>query len=193
MTGWPSCKPALYGTLAVVVLGAAPPNADPLGLVDYDAVIAAEAANAVETPSGTRTITLPGGVELAIDAEDQLLAATDWDGALGCLTTILVDLHAIAQTCPGAITPFQADGIDSAIAALIPVYAAGVLPEAVETDTVADRFEAAVRHRAAEGAAICNWSATAATIAQHFSTEAGRAELAETLAEPRLPVINPCL
>ena len=177
--------------LLALSLMAAPALADPLGLVDYDAVIAANLTHAEEIGDDRRAIALPGSVVLIIGPDDALIATRDPEGALGCLMDRLARLNAAARICPGVMTPGQADGVDSAVAALIPVYAAGVLPESVPEPEVAARYELLVQSHL-RGPAICDLSPDAGFLLNFVNTEDGRGWLADTLATPRLPVAAPC-
>ena len=176
--------------LALVLMGA-PALADPLALVDYDAVIAANLADAEVIGAGRRAIALPGGVVLIIGPDDALVTTRDPAGAVGCLMDRLARLNAAARICPGVMTPGQADGVDSAVAAMIPAYAAGVLPAPVPVTEVTARYELLVQSHL-RGPAICDLSPDAGFLLNFVNTEDGRGWLAQTLATPRLPVAAPC-
>jgi hypothetical protein len=176
--------------LALAVM-APPALADPLALVDYDAVIAANLDRAEAIGDDRRQIALPGGVFLIIGSDDALITTRDAEGALGCLMDRLARLNAAARICPGVMTPGQADGLDSAVAALIPVYAVGILPDPVAEAEVATGYELLVRSHL-RGPAICDLSADAGFLLNFVNTEEGRGWLTETLATPRLPVAAPC-
>ena len=173
--------------LAALALMTLPAGADPLGLVDYDAVIAAH----VEAGAATSRITLEGGVVLTLDAEGALIDARDPGDALGCLANGLAELSAAARICPGALSPGGADAVDTAIARLIPVYAAGVRPDSTDVATAAERFEALVRTRMGD-VLICGLTDHALFLRQFLRTPEGQLWLDNALATPRLPVSDPC-
>lgn len=168
-----------------------PVFADPLGLVDYDAVIAANIDDAEDMQSGNLLIRLPHEVELIVDPDGALVHARDRTGALGCLLSELAELSAMARICPGVVGPGQADGLDTAIGALFPVYAAGVLPDPASVQTVADGFEALVQSRA-QDTGLCDGAADNVFVLHLVNSVTGRGWLQETLAAPRLPVSSPC-
>lgn len=175
----------------LVMAGAAAASADPLGLVDYDAIIAANGDEARIVAGGQQLLVLPGGVELLSDADGRLISARDRAGAVGCALNALAELTAAAQSCAGAMTPGQADGMDSAVAALIPAYGAGVLPEPVPEAEVTERFNALVRaYRQAPE--ICDLSTAARAVLHLVGSEAGRGWIEAAAAAPRLPVSEPC-
>lgn len=177
--------------LLALVLLAAPALADPLALVDYDAVIAANLDDAEVIGADRRAIPLPGGVVLIIGPDDTLITTRDPAGPVGCLLDRLARLDAAARICPGVMTPGQADGVDSAVAAAIGAYAAGVVPAPVAQAEVAARYERLVQSHL-RGPAICDLSTDAAALLNSVNSEAGRGWLAQTLATPRLPVAAPC-
>lgn len=178
-------------TLLAFALMVAPALADPLALVDYAAVIATNLDRAEAMGEDRRAITLTGGVVLIIGPDDALITTRDPQGAVGCLMDRLARLNAAARICPGVMTPGQADGVDSAVAAVIPTYAAGVLPMPAPETEVAARYERLVQSHL-RGPAICDLSPDAGFLLNFVNSEDGREWLAETLATPRLPVAAPC-
>ena len=177
--------------LLTALLLSAPAYADPLGLVDYDALIATHLAEAEEMRDGNRLIRMDHGVEMIVSPEGTLVYSRDRSAALGCLMTGLAELSAAARICPGAMTPGRVDGVDTAIAALIPVYAAGVAPVPATEAEVADGFEALVTAQMRDNA-LCDLSDHAIFLLHFVNNDNGRARLAEMLATPRLPVDTPC-
>ena len=177
--------------LLALAMMVAPALADPLGLVDYEAVIAANLDRAEAIGDNRRQIVLPGGVALIIAPDNTLVTTRDPDGALGCLMDRLARLSAAARICAGVMTPGQADGLDSAVAALIPAYAAGILPDPVAEAEVAAGYERLVQSHL-RGPAICDLSPDAGFLLNFVNNEDGRGWLTETLATPRLPVAAPC-
>jgi len=177
--------------LAALAMMVGPALADPLTLVDYNAVIAANLDRAEAMGEDRRSIDLPGGVVLIIGPDDALITTRDPQGAVGCLMDRLARLNAAARICPGVMTPGQADGVDSAVAAVIPAYAAGVLPTPAPQTEVAARYERLVQSHL-RGPAICDLSPDAGFLLNFVNSEDGRGWLADTLATPRLPVAAPC-
>lgn len=177
--------------LALVAgLTGCPALGDPLGLIDYPALIAENAGRSVPLAGGARRIFLVDGVELTLDAQDTLTDATDRSGqtALGCVVRLVAEISAMARTCPGAVSPGQADYLDSAAALVLGAYAEA--SGALSRD-VAARFETLVRARSAD-TGLCFVMAEDAANIRGLLTAMGLERVARVATPARLPVEEPC-
>lgn len=171
-------------------LTAAPAPADPLGLIDYPALIAEHAERSVPLAEGARRIFLPDGVELTVDAQQSLTSAIDRSGqtALGCVVRLMAEMSAMARTCPGAVSPGQADYLDSAAALVLDAYSDA---SGMAQGPVGERFEALVRTRSADAGLCLVMEEDAANI-RGLLTQPGLERVARVATPARLPVDEPC-
>lgn len=165
--------------------------ADPLGLVDYATVIDENSDRAVPLAEGRQVVFLDDGIELTLGPDGQVEQARDVTGqtALGCVTRLVADISGIARNCPGALTPGQADYLDTGTAHVLDAYARAT---AASSDEIATRFEALIQQRAADPS-LCIIVGDYAAQLYDLVTERGADRLARVSKPDRLPVEEPCV
>ncbi len=169
---------------------------------DYARLLADKADQVVErrTDDGTviRELTLEPGISVteqtAPGGEPQYLAADlSEGGAVGCLLLIQVEVRMILGACPGSFPGIETATLDAQIERVSRWAAANAYPP-----LDADVTMGWVEERLAQGTdAACPDLGEAnpdigALVAWITGPEAA-GWIDETLAEPRLPVMNPCL
>ncbi|MBF9030705.1 hypothetical protein HKCCE3408_09915 [Rhodobacterales bacterium HKCCE3408] len=176
-----------------MVLAAAPAMADPLGLVDYDALIDANMDRAREAWGGNRVITFEDGTEVIFSANGIIRTREASDRySIGCLALTLAQISAVARTCPGVVGPGDADHVDTAIGAMIPVYANSIRPEPADPEEVGRRFEELVQRVRASEEFSCLLSPQFYDALGTLTAPGARSRVEDWLTPPRLPVDEPC-
>lgn len=173
---------------------AAPALADPLDLIDYEAIFA-QNANEVEVVSNTRSILQVGDVTLLHDtAEPQPYTGLDESGqaAVGCFVTILATIESAMQACEVDLPEDQAAIQASYTVEALSFYAANAVP-AVDIETVRARFDNFVATQIEGARPYCANLDVVTNLADRLFTEDSRAEVSGMISVPRLPVSNPCL
>ena len=167
--------------------------ADPLDLIDYEGLFAAN-ADAVEDVSEVRQILRVGEVTLLYDRlEDSPYTGIDESGfgAVGCFVGILATIESAVQACevtlPDAQLTIQSDYQSRAL----DFYAANV-PN-TDRATVQERFDALVSGQIEGTRPFCANIDLAIDLADRIFTPDSATEIDGMLSVPRLPVANPCL
>ena len=175
------------------VMTATPLAADPLDLIDYAALFAANAA-AVEDVSEVRQILPVGPVTLLFDrtmTNPYTGLDESGEGAVGCFVSILATIASAVAACEVELpaeqlaiqTDYQSRALD--------FYAANV-PDA-DRMTVQDRFDALIAGQIAATRPFCANVDLVTDLADRIFTPDSAAEIDGMLSIPRLPVSNPCL
>lgn len=188
--------------IAALALAALPAVADPLGLVDYDALFAQHADRVVTSTDGQQVLDLPPSTRITrMTGDSSTVVGIDLSegGAPGCIAAILVDVAALLRACPDSFTDAQRGAVETHADRLSRFYAANVLPQ-VTPEAARLRFDARVADRAADWTGRPDWSAAAciadpenAPLLDTVTSNGFRNILESVLAVPRLPVSNPCL
>lgn len=186
--------------LGLCLLAALPLRADPLGLVDYEALLTAEGLDVGQiVQSDGDWVALSNGIRLRLGEDGQVIAGFDNEPNVGCVTIIMASLEAAARSFPDQIqTPENNWAL--ALEETLSIYAASVPPNGASQDRVAERFEASVGSymQAYPEATVQGLDPQQAAVFQQMIDWFGGAEafaaLADLRASPmRLPVSNPCL
>ncbi|MBF9032763.1 hypothetical protein HKCCE2091_00785 [Rhodobacterales bacterium HKCCE2091] len=179
----------------VLALTAAPAMADPLGLVDYDALFDAYPEYVETNAVGSRLLTLPGG-EFVVMAEDGDYHGMDPDGIVGCAVPMLVALLALERQCPGVIPGPAIERIETALPDVLGVYVAGILPEPADPERARARFEERVDFyatRMERTGALCPYDNPAMPeMVGMFASERFLDPFSDGGIAPRLPVAAAC-
>lgn len=170
---------------------------------DYAAIFADHADNARVTAQNSRELMLPGPIRIVeMRDSDGVTHYYAFDenpaGAAGCTFAILIELTAITQICPGAVTTEQADVLAAALMQSAAFVATNTIPplspDALPT-ALTERVKAA-RDRLAAGPALCPQQSSPPSVQQMLAMASGpsfSAILDDIHATPRLPVATPCL
>ena len=172
---------------------AAPLAADPLDLIDYEGLFAANAAM-VEDVSEVRQILRQGPVILLYDRTmDNPYTGLDesGEGAVGCFVGILATIESAVQACEVRLPPEQLAIQDDYQSRALDFYAASV--PGVERGLVQERFDALVRGEIENTRPYCANIDLVTDLADRIFSPDSAAEIEGMLSLPRLPVSNPCL
>lgn len=185
-----------------LALAATPAAADPLGLIDYEALFAAHADRVRTDAQGNAVLALPPATRITRlqgDLEGVLGIDMSQGGAPGCIVSVALDIAALSGACPDLLSDAQRRAFDANLAPVLAFYAANVFPPTTP-DAVRARLDALAADRAAAWRAAPEWSAAAclpdpenAPLVTAFTSDALGQMLPAILAVPRLPVGNPCL
>lgn len=178
----------------ILVLCAGQAGADPLGLIDYEALFAENAAD-VEVVSPDRSILQVGAVTI-LRGSDEGFEFTGLDesgeGAVGCFVSVLASLEAAVQTCEIVLTPEQEAARADYRTMALGFYADNVIPPAT-IDTVTDAYAGLVSGEMAGVLPFCDNADQFVTFATRLFAPEARPEIEGMMSIPRLPVSNPCL
>ncbi len=180
--------------LALVLgLSAGPLAADPLDLIDYEGLFAAN-ADMVEDVSEVRQILRLGDVTVLYDRTERN-AYTGLDesgvGAVGCFVGILATIDSAVQACEIALPPEQVAIQSDYETRALDFYATNV----PNTDRVVvqQRFDALVAGQIEDTLPFCANIDLVTDLADRIFSPDSAAEIDGMLSKPRLPVSNPCL
>jgi hypothetical protein len=178
----------------VLALCVGPLAADPLKLVDYEALFAAN-PDAVENVSEVRSILRVGDVTVLHDTtEARPYTGLDesGEGAVGCFVSILSTIESALQACdanlPAEQAAIQATYLDEAL----DFYAANALPATTRAEVDA-RFADLVASQIEGALPYCQNLDVVTNLADRIFTADSRDEITGMMSVPRLPVSNPCL
>ncbi len=181
-----------FAMIATVCAG--PLTADPLDLIDYEALFAQNAAD-VEQATETRSLLRIGDVTLIRDPElPRSYAGLDESsqGAMGCFVSILATIESAMQACeaelPAAQVAIQADYQARALT----FYAQNTFPPA-PLALVEERYDALVASQIEGARPFCSNLDLVTTLADRIFSPQGADEVNGMLSVPRLPVAHPCL
>lgn len=173
---------------------AAPAMADPLDLVDYADLFAANAADVEEVSEG-RSILRLGDQTLIRDATlPRGYAGIDESGVgtVGCYVTILATIESAMQACEAVLPADQATLQAEYLAQALAFYGANTVPVA-PTILVEERYNALVSSQIEGARPFCSNLDLVTSLADQIFSAEGVEEIAGMLATPRLPVEFPCL
>ena len=180
--------------IAIFALCAGPLAADPLDLIDYEALFARNAAD-VEDLSQSRSILRLGDVTLIRDP-DMPRTYTGLDesgqGAMGCFVTILATIESAMTACEAALPAEQTALQETYLEQALTFYAENTVPPA-PLALVQERYDALVASQISGARPFCSNLDLVTTLADRIFSPAGAAEVASMMSVPRLPVENPCL
>lgn len=177
---------------AVLTLCCGTVQADVLGLVDYDALFAAN-ADAIEVlANGAEAIELPGGV--FVSRQDGQIVTLDQSngGAVGCFVNILAQIESYQMACDVSLDAGQAARLEIYRTQALTFYAANVSPT-VTLDTARARFDTLRDRSQYASGAFCDPDGNIALFLNSFLDEATQEVLDRLTEVPRLPASNPCL
>ena len=180
--------------ILAAAISAGPAFADPLDLLDYDALFV-EKADQIEVISETRSALSIGSVILLRDTtEEREYTGIDesGQGAVGCFVSILATIESSLQACEALLPPEQAEIQATYTQEALSFYAANVLPQ-VDRATAQDRYDALVASQIAAARPFCASLDVVTDLADRLFASESRAEIAGMMSVPRLPVSNPCL
>lgn len=178
--------------LAVGLL-ATPLAADPLDLIDYEGLFAAN-ADAVEDASEVLQILTMGEVTLLYDrtVETPYTGLDEsGEGAVGCFVGILATIESAVRACEVQLPADQLLIQQDYQTRALDFYAANV-PD-TDRDTVQDRFDALVSGQIEGTRPFCANIDLVTDLADRIFTPDSAEEIDGMLSIPRLPVSNPCL
>ncbi|EBA12094.1 hypothetical protein [Roseobacter sp. CCS2] len=181
--------------LAVIAaLCAGPVAADPLDLIDYDALFADKAADVMDV-SETRSLLRIGDVTLIRD-ESLPRGYTGLDeggqGAMGCFVSILATIESAMQACEAELPAAQVETQTAYRSAALAFYAENVIPP-VDPELAQERYNALVSSQIEGARPFCSNLDLVTTLADRVFSPEGAEEISGMMATPRLPVANPCL
>lgn len=179
---------------AIFALCAGSVAADPLDLIDYEALFAAN-PDAVEKVSGVRSILRVGPVTVLHDTtEARTYTGVDesGEGAVGCFVSILATIDSALQACEVALPPDQATIQQTYLQEALAFYAANAGADVTLGD-VEERYDALVASQIAGALPFCQNLEVVTSLADRLFTPDSRAEIDGMMSVARLPVANPCL
>lgn len=180
--------------LALLALWVAPVAADPLELIDYEALFA-ENPDQVTTASDNRKVLQMGDIVLLRDQADGI-SYTGIDqsgqGAVGCFVSVLASLESALQACEVTLSPEQKAISDAYRAEALAFYAENAFPR-VELAEVARRYDALVASEIEMSRPFCSDLSVVTDFSDRLFVDETRAEVEGMMSIPRLPVANPCL
>lgn len=192
----------MRGLAAVLALCAGPVMADPLGLMDYDALFEQNADRVRLAANGDQVLALPPATRITRRPDAPgLINGVDLSegGAPGCYAVLLLDVLAYDHACPDSLGPTERAALATHAITIADFYAANVTP-ATTPEAVRDRLAALAETRAADwraaprwGPAACIPGEEAAPILSLFTSAGMTGILSTALARPRPPVAIPCL
>ncbi len=178
----------------IAALCAGPLAADPLDLIDYEALFD-QSASDVEDVSEMRSLLRIGDVTLIRD-ESLPRGYTGLDeggqGAMGCFVSILATIESAMQACEAELPQEQAETQRTYLTQALTFYAQNVVPQA-SFDVVEERYNALVSSQIEGARPFCSNLDLITTLADRVFSAEGEAEVNGMMSTPRLPVANPCL
>ncbi|MEM8537756.1 MAG: hypothetical protein AAGF56_07830 [Pseudomonadota bacterium] len=180
--------------LTLSIMLACPAFADPLDLVDYPAIFAANPDN-VETVSEDRRILRLDSVTLIHDpTEPRPYIGIDesGQGAVGCLVSVLATIESATAACEVALPDAQVTFLDEFRAMALRYYAENAQP-ATDIGTARSRYQTYVASQIESARPLCSNVDLMTDLADRLLSDNGAAQVGAILATPRLPVENPCL
>ena len=178
----------------IAALCAGPMAADPLDLIDYEALFEQNAAD-VEEATETRSLLRQGDVLLIRDpALPRTYAGLDESsrGAMGCFVTILATRESAMQACEAELPADQVAVQASYLARALAFYAENTFPPA-ELSLVEERYDALVASQIEGARPFCSNLDLVSTLADRIFSPEGAEEVNGMMSLPRLPVAHPCL
>ncbi len=178
----------------VAAVCAGPLVADPLDLVDYEAVFEQNAAD-VEEVSETRSLLRVGDIALIRDpALPRTFAGIDesGQGAVGCYVTILATIESALLACEGSLPAAQSARQKSYLEQALAFYAENTIPPAAP-ELVRARYDALVASQIEGARPFCSNLDLVTDLADRIFSDDGAGEISDMLSIPRLPVEFPCL
>jgi hypothetical protein len=178
----------------ILAFCAAPAVADPLALMDYDALFAANATEVEVKDDGLFTLQ-QGDVTLIRRSGDTVeYSGVDQsgEGAMGCFVSVLASLDGALRACDIALAPAQIATQDVYRDDALAFYGANVYPPAA-SETVLERYEALVVQEAEIAMPFCDDPEQFVTFADRLFAPQSGAEIERMMSTPRWPVANPCL
>ncbi|MEO0903594.1 MAG: hypothetical protein AAFX89_02350 [Pseudomonadota bacterium] len=173
---------------------AVPLAADPLDLIDYEALFAEKAADVMEV-SETRSILCIGDITLIRD-ESLPRGYTGIDeggqGAMGCFVSILATIESAMQACEAELPADQVETQMAYRTQALTFYGQNTVPEA-SFELVEERYNALVASQIEGARPFCSNLDLVTTLADRVFSDEGAAEISGMMSTPRLPVANPCL
>lgn len=178
----------------IVALCAGPLAADPLDMIDYEALFAQNAAD-IEEATETRSLLRIGDVTLIRDPElPRGYAGLDesGQGAMGCFVTILATIESAMQACEAELPAEQVAAQTDYRARALTFYAQNAFPPA-PLALVEDRFNALVASQIEGARPFCSNLDLVTTLADRIFSADGADEVNGMMSQARLPVAHPCL
>lgn len=178
----------------IAALFAGPAVADPLDLIDYDALFEDRAAD-VEVVSETRGLLRLDDVILIQDVtERRQYTGIDESGlgAVGCFVSILATIESAHAACEVALPEDQRAKHQRYLEKVVSFYAEN-LPNPMPTGLVQSRYYALMTSQIEGARPFCSNLDLVTTLADRLFSPEGEAEVNRMLSRPRLPVANPCL
>ena len=177
-----------------LLLCAGQAGADPLGLIDYEALFAENAAD-VEVVSPDRSILQIGEVTI-LRGSDLGFEFTGLDesgeGAVGCFVSVLASLEAAVQACGIVLTPEQEAARADYRSMALKFYSANALPPAT-IESVRDAYARLISDEVLGVLPFCDNADQFVTFANRLFAPEARPEIEGMMSIQRLPVTNPCL
>ena len=178
----------------IAALFAGPLAADPLDLIDYEALFAQNAAD-VEEATETRSLLRIGDVILIRDPElPRTYAGLDESsqGAMGCFVSILATIESAMQACEAELPADQVVAQTDYRARALTFYAQNAFPPA-SLELVEERYDALVASQIAGARPFCSNLDLVTTLADRIFSPEGADEVNGMMSVARLPVAHPCL
>ena len=178
----------------LLALVAAPVTADPLGLIDYEALFE-ENADAVEIVSPERAMLTLGDVVLLRGNEEEVpYTSVDQSGeaAVGCFLGTLASLESAVLACELTLPPEQLEIRDAFLSQAITFYSENAFPE-VDVETVRESYDALVGAEIELSRPFCADPEVITDFAERLFSDAAKPQIERMMSVPRLPAANPCL
>ena len=178
----------------IAALCAGPLAADPLDLIDYEALFVQNATD-VEEATETRSLLRVGDVILIRDPElPRTYAGLDesTQGAMGCFVSILATIESAMQACEADLPAEQVATQADYRARALTFYAENTFPPA-PLALVEERYSALVASQIEGARPFCSNLDLVTTLADRVFSPEGAAEVNGMMSLPRLPVAHPCL
>jgi len=178
----------------IAALCAGPLAADPLDLIDYEALFQQNAAD-VEEVSETRSLLRLGDVTLIRDPSlPRTFAGLDESnqGAMGCFVSILATIESAMQACEAELPAAQIATQTEYRTRALAFYAENTFPPA-PLDLVEERYATLVSSQIAGARPFCSNLDLVTTLADRIFSPEGAEEVNGMMSIPRLPVAHPCL
>lgn len=178
----------------ILALCVGPAFADPLNLIDYEALFEANAED-VEVVGDDRSILRRGDVAIIQDRVDGVQYTgldESGEGAVGCFVAVMASLEGALQACDIALTPEQVVTQDAYRDMALRFYGNNVTPT-VDLETIEGLYAALVASEIAGAAPFCDAPDQFTTFADRLFAPEARPEIEGMMSVPRLPVANPCM
>lgn len=181
-----------FAMIATVCAG--PLMADPLELIDYEAVFEVHAAE-VEDVSDARSLLRIGDITLIRDAglPDGYAGLDESSlGAMGCFVSILATIESAMEACEAALPASQIPTQSDYRTRALTFYAENTVPMTT-FEVVVARYNALVASQIEGARPFCSNLDLVTTLADRIFSPEGAEEVESMLSLPRLPVAHPCL